>query len=182
MRTFLRGSLFVIVTGIMSGCGSSTGTSAAPAGGQADQVAEGAKACVMQFGGTNVLRLTTSADCKCTAKDGSLKINAPQFEVEVWAVSGAKTVDDAMGSVSKQVEDEFKDFKPDTTTDLTIAGAPAKRLVGPGHEADDGDPGAADIIVFKVGDHIFIACTHGEKLMPIGQQGLLAMVQTAQMP
>jgi hypothetical protein len=158
------------------------GTSTAPAPGQADQVAADTKACVMQSGGTNVLGLTTSADCKCAAKDGSLKINAPQFEVEVWVVPGAKTVDEAIGNVDKQIADEFKDFKADSTTDLTIAGSPAKWLVGPGHEADDGDPGAADLIVFKVGDHIFVACTHGEKLTPIGQQGLLTMVQTAQMP
>lgn len=135
----------------------------------------------MQSGGANVLRLTTSADCKCAAKDGSLKINAPQFEVEVW-LAPAKTVDEATASVDKQIVDEFKDFKAESTTDLTIAGAPAKRLVGPGHEADDGDPGAADLIVFKLGDHVFVACTHGEKLTPIGQQGLLTIVQTARVP
>ena len=182
MLIFIRGSLLIIVTGIMSGCGSSMGTSTAPAAGQADQVAADTKAWVMQSGGTNVLRLTTSADCKCAANDGSLKINAPQFEVEVWIVPGAKTVDEAMRSVGAQIVDEFKDFKADSTTDLTIAGSPAKRLVGPGHEADDGDPGAADLIVFKVGYHVFVACTHGEKLTPLGQQGILTMVQTAQMP
>jgi hypothetical protein len=50
------------------------------------------------------------------------------------------------------------------------------------HEADDGDAGAADVIAFKVGDHVFVACDHGESLDPMGQQWLLTLVQTAQMP
>jgi hypothetical protein len=181
MRNLVRGSLLLIVTGMISGCASGAGgSSAGPAAAQAEKAAD-TKAWVMQSGGTNVLKLTTSADCKGTAKDGALKINAPQFEVEVW-LSGAKSVDEATGTVATQIVDEFKDFKADSTTDVTIAGSPAKRLVGPGHEADDGDPGAADLIVFKVGDHVFVACTHGEKLMPVGEQGLLTIVQTAQVP
>jgi hypothetical protein len=79
-------------------------------------------------------------------------------------------VDEAMGHVNSQIADQFKDFKPDHTTDLIIAGSPAKRLVGPGHEADDCDAGAADVILFKVGNHIFIACYHGVSLDPSGEQ------------
>jgi len=184
MRTFIRGLLFVIVTGILSGCFSSMGTKpAAAAATQADKVAD-TKAWAMQSGGVDLLRLTTSADTKCVAGDGSLHFNGPLLfdEVEFWLVRGAKTVDEAMGNVNLQIVDQFRDFKPDHTTDLTIAGSPAKRLVGPGHEADDGDAGAADVIVFKVGDHIFVACYHGENLDPSGQQWMLTLVQTAQMP
>jgi hypothetical protein len=114
--------------------------------------------------------------------DGTLHFTAPQYEVEFWLVPGVQTVDDAVGHVSTQIISEFKDFKPDHATDLTVAGSPAKRLVGAGHEADDGDPGDADIIVFKVGDHVFVACNHGESLNPVGQQGMLSLVQTAQVP
>ena len=55
-------------------------------------------------------------------------------------------------------------------------------LVGKGHEADDGDAGSADVVVFKVADHIFIACNHGEGLDPAAQQGMLTLLQTAQAP
>ena len=162
MRAFIYGSLFVIATGILSGCGSSTGTkSATSAAPQAEKVAD-TKDFVMQSGGANVLKLTTPAGTKCVAEDGSLKFDSPKYYVEVWLVSGAKTVDEAMGCVSSQIVSEFKNFKPDQTTDLTIAGSPAKRMVGVGNEADDDDPGKADVIVFKVGDHVFVACNHGE--------------------
>jgi hypothetical protein len=77
---------------------------------------------------------------------------------------------------------EFKNFKSNQTSELTIAGSPAKRMVGDGEEADDGDPGKADVIVFKVGDHVFVACDHGETINETGQQGLLTLVQTAHMP
>jgi hypothetical protein len=182
MRSLIRGSLFIVVTVLMSGCGSSMGAkSDAPAATQADKVAD-AHTCVMRSDGINALRLTTSADTKCVAQDGLLKFKSPQFEIQVWRVPAALTVDEAIGRLDKQIASEFKDFKADTTTDLSIAGSPAKRLAGKGHEADDGDDGDADIIVFKVGDHVFIALTHDERLTPPARQGLLALVQTAEAP
>ena len=176
MRSLIRGSLFIIVTGMISGCGSSMAAkSDVPAAAQAST-------CVMQSGGTNVLQLAMSPDTKCTAQDGLLKFKSPQFEIGVWLVPAAQTVDEAIGRLDKQIASEFKDFKADSTADLSIAGAPAKRLTGKGHEADDGDDGDADSIVFKVAGHIFIALTHDERLNPPARQGLLALVQTAQAP
>jgi hypothetical protein len=130
-----------------------------------------------------VLQLAVPADTRfAVAVDGSLHVALPHGDVEVWLVHGAKTVDDAVGRVGAQIVDEFKDFKANRTTDLTIAGSPAKRLVGAGHEADDGDDGNADVIVFTVGGKVFVACYHGERLEPAGQAGLLALVQSAQVP
>jgi len=181
MRTFISGLLFVTVAGAMCGC-TSIGTKSGPsAASQAVSAADG-KSWVMQSGGANVLKLAASPDIKCVSGDGTLHFTAPQYEVEFWLVPGAQTVDGAVGHVSMQIVSEFKDFKPDQTADLTVAGVPAKRLVGTGHEADDGDPGDADVIVFKIGDHVFVACNHGESLNPVGQQGMLTLVQTAQLP
>ena len=136
----------------------------------------------MQSGGVDVLKLTGPADFKCVAEDGSLKFDAPKFYAEYWLASGAHTVDEAVQRVGTQIASEFKDYKPNQTTDLTIAGSPAKRMVGAGEEADDGDPGEADVIVFKVGNHVFVACNHGEKLTSVGQEGMLTLTQTAQAP
>src|SRR5262249_28191477 len=142
----------------------------------------GTKACVMQSGGKAVLQLTAPADSDCTAKDGSLVIGLKSSEFEVWAVPTAKTIDDAVGNVGQVIVSQFKEFKPKNTTDLTVAGSPAKRLQGPGNEADDGDGGDADVVVFKVGDHVFVACTHGEDLKPAAQQFMLTVLATAQQP
>jgi hypothetical protein len=105
-----------------------------------------------------------------------------QYEVELWLMPGVASVGNAVYRVNTSIISEFKDFKPDHITELTVAGSPAKRLVGTGHEADDGDPGDADLIVFTVGNHFFVACTHGESLNPLAQQAMLTLVQTAQLP
>jgi hypothetical protein len=136
----------------------------------------------MQFGGSNVLRVMMPAGCKSVATDGFLKVTGPNVETEVWLVRDAQTVDAAIGRIPQQIETEFKNFKLDGTTDITVAGSPAKRLTGSGNEADDGDPGHADVIVFKVGDHVFVACTHDEHLTDVYRQTMLTLVQTAQVP
>jgi hypothetical protein len=165
MRKLISAILFLIFAGAIFGC-TSTGTKSGSSTATQAVNPVDAKTWVMQSGGVNVLKLATPADIKCQAGDGTLHFNAAQYEVEFWLVPGVKTVDDAVGQVSTQI----------------VAGAPAKRLVGAGHEADDGDPGDADVIVFKVGDHVFVACNHGESLNPVGQQGMLTLVETAQAP
>ena len=129
------------------------------------------KTCVMQSGSVDVLRLTIANDVKCVSKDGSLDLNSPHLEMEVWLVRNARTIDDAMAHINTAITDQFKNFKSDHTSDLTIADSPAKRLIGFGKEADDGDDGKADLVVFKIGNHIFIACTHGEDLSPTRNNG-----------
>jgi hypothetical protein len=182
MRSFMYGSLLIIVTGLLCMWGLSTGKNPAiSAEPQAEKAAD-AKDFVMKSGGANVLKLTPPAETKCVAEDGELKFDAPKYYIEVWLASGAKTVDEATKRVSSQIVSEFKNFKPNEMTDLTIAGSPAKRIVGVGEEADDGDPGKADVIVFKVGNDVFVACNHGETLNDAGQKGLLTLVQTAQKP
>ena len=197
MRQVVRGFSVLIVAGVISGCSKKDETSkaappattalatiaitAAPTTAQADKVVA-TKAFVMQAGGANVLQITAPADVKLAAADGSLHFTTPKYEVEFWLVGGAQTVDDGIARVGTQIVSEFKDFKADRTTDLTVTGSPAKRLVGTGHEADDNDPGSADVVVFKVGDHVFVACTHGESLDPVAQQGMLTLLGTAQLP
>jgi hypothetical protein len=134
---------------------------------------------VVQSDGHNVLRVTVADDVTCTPREGSLHLEMRNHTLEIWLVPDAKTVDEAAERVPQQIMTEFKDFKATGTTHLTIADAPAQRLMGFGIEADDGDPGNADVIVFKVGDNIFMACVHGESLPPSAQQWMLTVVQTA---
>ncbi len=136
----------------------------------------------MQSGGHDVLQLTVPADTECVDKDGSLKLSSQHRNVQFWLVKGAHTVDEAVGRVSQDITDEFKNLKVTKTTDLTIAGTPAKRQEGSGEEADDGDPGKADVIVFKMGEHIFVACVHGEALNAAAQEWMLSLLQTAKGP
>ena len=177
MRLFINGAVFAALVTVS--CGPVTQTYAAHTDKDGD-----AKACVMQFGGHDVLRLTVPADTVIKPKDAFLDVRSqsPSHEVEIWLARDAKTVDEAVGRVNEVIKEEFKDLKVTKSTDLTIAGTAAKRQVGSGAEADDGDAGQADVIVFKMGEHIFVACTHGEKLDAGDHEWLLTLVQGAKGP
>ena len=178
MRAFISGLLLMIGMGVMAGCAANSGTKPEA---QAN-VGAGTKTCTMKSGGADVLHVSVASNIKCVQGDGTLHINAPQYDVYLYLVPGAQTIDDGVAHIGDRIKDQFKDFKTTRTSDLTVAGSPAGRLVGTGHEADDGDNGQADVIVFKAGSRIFLACVHGEDLTSMAEQGILTVVQTAQAP
>jgi hypothetical protein len=65
-----------------------------------------------------------------------------------------------LARLAEVIKGEVLNFKPETTTDITVAGALAKRLFGPGVEADDKDEGHADVVVFSLGGRVFVSCVH----------------------
>src|SRR4029079_15968456 len=90
MRSLIYGSLFIIATGLLSGCDSSkkAAPSAAPPRDKAADKSTDNKVFVMKSGGVDVLKLTGPADFKCVAEDGSLKFDAPKFYAEYWLGAG----------------------------------------------------------------------------------------------
>jgi hypothetical protein len=66
---------------------------------------------------------------------------------------------------------------------VDIAGAPAKHIIGPGNEADDGDPGNAEVVLFVVGGRVFAGCVHGEfDDASRARPAMMAVLQTAHAP
>jgi hypothetical protein len=94
--------------------------------------------------------------------NGYLKVLAKDLELYIWAVPKAKTVDDAVPRVADIIKSEFIEFKSASVKDVQVAGATAKDINGPGNEADDEDPGNAEVVIFAVGGKVFAACVHGE--------------------
>ncbi len=80
--------------------------------------------------------------------------------IQCWTVAG--TVEQVVAGIAPLVVGEVTDFKPISSEDLTVAGAPAKRLIGTGTEADDGDPANADVVVFTLAGSTWLLLTHGE--------------------
>jgi hypothetical protein len=128
------------------------------------------------------LSLAVPKYAKVITKDNKTIVQIPkQLICELWSVADAKTPDDAIAHVPEVIKSEFTGFKASTTNDITIAGAPAKLLLGSGNEADDGDDGHADVVIFTVGGQVFAACTHGEGASNLNERkALLALLQTAQ--
>ncbi len=161
----------VVVAGAVGGCAG---------GGQAP--AAGSKACVLRVEGRDVLRVSVPADAECTATEGRLNLKAPDRYVDIWVVPGAHTMSEVSAGAGRVITPEFHEFKVKTTVQTTVAGKAAERLTGSGTEADDGDPGEADLIVFGLGDRVFVACTHGESILDVSRAWMVTVVQSAALP
>src|SRR5579862_3013748 len=99
------------------------------------------KTYTMQSAGKDVLRIAAPAEAACTLTDGSIDVKSREGYVNIWIVRGAKSVTEGVQRMPTEIVSEFKDFKPDRTTTMTLASAPgnggsasavATRLVGTG--------------------------------------------------
>ena len=81
--------------------------------------------------------------------------------IQVWATK-AKDLAAATADVAALVVSEITHFAPASTTDLSIAGAPAKQPIGTGEEADDGDPSNANVTLFTANGIMYVLINHAE--------------------
>ncbi len=133
--------------------------------------------------GKPALQLKVPAAAKLTSTNDYLKIVTTNLELYIWAVPNAKTVNDAVPRAAEIIKSEFLNFKTAATKDTEIAGAPAKDVTGPGNEADDEDPGNAEVIFFAAGTRVFAACVHGEfDNAAKEKEPMMAVLHTAQTP
>ena len=135
--------------------------------------------------GVDALRLSIPPDAEVSKskKGEQTTIQAKTWKVYLWPALHSRTVDEALNAVNEVIKPEFTDFSVSEADDLTVAGNPAKHLTGKGAEADDGDPGTADVVVFSVSGHVFVACVHGEKDAAAKQRpDLLALLKTVKAP
>ncbi len=147
--------------------------------------AEDTKDTTISSHGAAVVTLTVAKDAKVTTTEGKTVIDTkePPMYLCIWVAPKAKTVDEAVQKVGEVIKSEFTDFKVKKTATVKVAGAEAKHLMGEGKEADDGDPGTAEVVVFAVGKNIVVACVHGEgEVAARERQPMLAVLKTAKAP
>jgi hypothetical protein len=121
------------------------------------------KQIAIAAGNAPVLNLTVPKEAKVIKKGEMTKIEAKPLWIYLWHIPAAKTVGEAVPRVAAIIKSEFTDFTLTDTKNLKVAGREATHLFGKGAEADDGDPGTAEIVIFTDGQHVFAACVHGEK-------------------
>jgi hypothetical protein len=133
--------------------------------------------------GKPVLALTAPAAAKVTASNGYVQIKTTNMSLHVWAVPKAATANDARPLVAELIKSEFIQFTPNGHNNLVVAGAPGEHLTGSGNEADDGDPGNAEVVLFVVGGRVFAGCVHGEfDDASRARAPMMAVLQTAHQP
>jgi len=108
------------------------------------------------------LVLTVPATAKVTAKKEKTEIKTVDMTLYIWKIPGVTTVDAGVAQIPTVIASEVVQFVAKTTNTITIAGVVAKQLIGRSVEADDNDPGTADVVVFTTGKAVFAACVHGE--------------------
>ncbi len=140
----------------------------------------GGSSATLSLDGKPALALTVPADAKVTSSNAFVKIKTTNCTGYIWLVPGAKTVAKAESQAGEIIRSEFVKFKVTGSMDMEVGGMPGKHITGSGNEADDGDPGNAEVIVFKAGPHVFAACIHGEADEAARERGpFLAILATA---
>jgi hypothetical protein len=146
-------------------------------------LAEDTKDTTISSNGAAVVTLTLPKTAKVTTTEDKTVIDTKELYLCVWVVPKAKTVAEAVSKVDEVIKSEFTNFAVKKTETIKVAGAEAKHLMGEGKEADDGDPGTADVVVFAVGKHVLAACVHGEGDAAARQrEPLLKVLKTAKAP
>jgi hypothetical protein len=133
--------------------------------------------------GKPALALTAPVSAKVTLSNGYVNIRTTNMSLHVWAVPKAATAKAALPRVAELIQSEFIKFKSNGAKDMVMAGAPAKHVTGSGNEADDGDPGNAEVVLFVVGGNVFAGCVHGEfDDASRARAPMMAVLQTAHVP
>lgn len=120
------------------------------------------KQATVTVGSASELSLTVPKEATITQSGAMTKIETKNLWIYLWEIPDAKTVAGAVPNVGTIIKGEFINFALTETKDLNVAGHPAKHLFGKGAEADDGDTGTAEVVIFSDGQHVFAACVHGE--------------------
>ena len=132
---------------------------------------------------TPALELAVPPEAKVTPVKDKTVIQTTNMFLHVWPVTGAKTVNEAQIRLGDVIKDDVLKFSASATNEITVAGSPARHLIGNGVEADDGDNATADVVIFAVGNRIFVACVHGEgNDASREREPMLKMLQTARNP
>ena len=129
------------------------------------------------------LELVVSSGAKVSPVKTKTVIHTTNMFLHVWPVPGAKTLNEAQVRLGDVLKDDVLKFSASATNEIIVAGSPARHLIGKGVEADDGDDATADVVIFAMGNRIFIACVHGEGNEASQERGpMLKMLQTARSP
>ena len=149
----------------------------------ASYVSAGERTVTVMADSTPALALAVPAAAKVTQWKDKTLIHTTNMFLYVWPVVNVKTLNEAQARLGEVIKDEVQKFTAAATNEITVAGSPARHLIGTGVEADDGDDATADVVIFAVGGHVCIACVHGENNDASRERApMLQMLQTANPP
>ncbi len=120
------------------------------------------KDITIDAGGKPALKMSVPKEAEVATKGDKTTIQTKSLRIYLWHVAKAKSVAEVTPKVGDVIKSEFVKYAAESTDSLKIAGHDATHLKGKGEEADDNDPGTADVVIFTNGKEVFAACVHGE--------------------
>lgn len=145
--------------------------------------AEDTKTVTISSAGTAVMTISAPQNAKVTTDKEKTVIDSKDMILDLWVVPKAKTVAEAVAGLDDLIKSEVLKFNATSSEAITVAEAEGKHLMGKGVEADDQDPGTADVVVFTVGKTVLVACVHGEGETAVRQrQPMLKALKTVKAP
>ncbi len=145
--------------------------------------AEDMKTVTISNDGTAVMTISAPQSAKVTTDKDKTVIDSKEMILDLWVVPKAKTVAEAITTLDDVIKSEVLKFNPTSSEAITVADSEGKHLMGKGVEADDQDPGTADVVVFSVGKTVLVACVHGEGETAVKQrQPMLKALKTVKEP
>jgi hypothetical protein len=121
------------------------------------------KEITVKADGKPALKLAVPKEAEVAEKGGKTTVQTKTLRIYLWRVQSAKSVSEVIPQVGDVIKSEFVKYAVGASEPIKIAGNEARHLKGKGEEADDNDPGTADVVIFSVGKNVFAACVHGEK-------------------
>lgn len=117
----------------------------------------------LEAGGRPALKLSMPSDAKISVTGDKTALVGAHLQIYVWALPEAKTVAEVVPQAGEVIKTEFVKLAVTGKETLQVLGHEATDLKGTGEEADDNDPGTAEVVIFTDGERVFAACVHGEK-------------------
>jgi hypothetical protein len=113
--------------------------------------------------GKPAFKMSIPKAAEVATKGEKTTIQTPDLRVYLWHVPSAKSVADVVSHIGDVIKGEFVQYVVQSNDPIKLAGHEARHLKGKGEEADDNDPGTADVVIFTDGKAVFVACVHGER-------------------
>ncbi len=141
------------------------------------------KTVTITYDGAAVATIRVPQSAKVTRDKAKTVIDTKDMVLDLWVVPKANTVAEAIAGLDDAIKGEVLKFNATSTETTTVAGSEAKHLKGKGLEADDQDPATVDIVAFRIGKTVLVACVHGEGDAAIRQrQPMLNALKTIAAP
>ena len=121
------------------------------------------KEITIDAAGVPALKLSVPKEAEVTTKGEKTTVQVKTLFIYIWRVSAAKSVSAAVSDAGEIIKGEFVKFAAQSKETIKVLGHDATHLKGKGEEADDNDPGTADVVLFTDGKNVWAACVHGER-------------------